>query len=51
LLIESSRLLARSVILVDKQGIVQYIQVVPDISHLPDMDKAFTKASALASQP
>lgn len=51
LLIEGSRLLARSVILVDKQGIVQYIQVVPDISHLPDMEKAFTKASALASQP
>lgn len=51
LLIEGSRLLARSVILVDKQGIVQYIQVVPDISHLPDMEKAFTKAAALASQP
>lgn len=51
LLIEGSRLLARSVILVDKQGIVQYIQVVPDISHLPDMEKAFTKASALAGQP
>ena len=51
LLIEGSRLLARSVILVDKQGIVQYIQVVPDINHLPDMEKAFTKASALAGQP
>ena len=51
LLIEDSRLLARSVILVDKQGIVQYIQVVPDISHLPDMEKAFTKAAALANQP
>ena len=51
LLIESSRLLARSVILVDKQGIVQYIQVVPDISHLPDMEEAFTKATALANLP
>ena len=51
LLIESSRLLARSVILVDKQGVVQYIQVVPDISHLPDMEKAFTKAAALANLP
>jgi thiol peroxidase len=51
LLIEGSRLLARAVILVDKQGLVQYIQVVPDISHLPDMEKAFTKAAALASQP
>jgi len=51
LLIDSSRLLARAVILVDKQGIVQFIQVVPDISHLPDMENAFAKATALANQP
>jgi thiol peroxidase len=51
LLVEASRLLARSVILVDKQGIVQYIQVVPDISHLPDMEKAFTEAAALSELP
>ena len=50
LLVDGSRLLARSVILVDKQGIVQYIQVVPDISHLPDMEAAFAKAAALAGQ-
>lgn len=41
LLIDGSRLLARSVMIVDKQGIVRYIQVVPDITHLPDMEKAF----------
>ena len=51
LLIDGPRLLARSVILIDKQGIVQYIQVVPEITHLPDMEKVFTKATALASQP
>jgi thiol peroxidase len=51
LLIDSSRLLARSVILVDKEGIVQYIQVVPDITHLPDMDRAFAKAAELANLP
>ncbi len=51
LLIDSSRLLARAVIVVDKQGIVQYIQVVPDTSHLPDLEKAFTKATALANLP
>lgn len=51
LLIDTSRLLARSVILVDAQGIVQYIQVVPDITHLPDMEKAFAKAAALANLP
>lgn len=51
LLVESSRLLARSVIILDRQGIVQYIQVVPDISHLPDMARAFAKATALADLP
>ncbi len=51
LLLDGPRLLARSIILVDKQGIVQYIQVVPDITHLPDMDRAFTKAIELARLP
>ncbi len=51
LLIEKSRLLARSVLLVDKQGVVQYIQVVPDITHLPDMEKAFSRATELANLP
>lgn len=51
LLIESSRLLARSVILVDKHGVVRYIQVVPDTTHLPDMEKAFAEAAALAKLP
>jgi thioredoxin-dependent peroxiredoxin len=51
LLIEGPELLARSVVLVDKQGIVRYIQVVPEITHLPDMAEAFAKATALAQQP
>ncbi len=51
LLMDGPRLLARSIILVDKQGIVRYIQVVPEITHLPDMEKAFSKATALAEQP
>ena len=51
LLMEGPRLLARSVILVDKRGIVQYIQVLPDITHLPDMDKAFAKAIELDNLP
>lgn len=51
LLMDGPRLLARAVILVDKQGIVQYIQVVPDITHLPDMDRAFARAEALAVLP
>ena len=48
LLMENLMLLARSVVIVDRQGVVQYIQVVPEISHLPEMDKAFQKAIELA---
>lgn len=51
LLIDGPRLLARSVVLVDKQGIVRYIQVVPDITHLPDMGNAFAKAIELDRLP
>ena len=47
LLVEESALLARAVIVVDRQGIVRYIQVVPELSHLPDMETAFAKAQAL----
>ena len=43
-------LFARSVIIVDKQGIVKYIQVVPEMSHLPDMDRAFEKAIELSEE-
>jgi thiol peroxidase len=50
LLTEGLMLFARSVIVVDKQGIVQYIQVVPEMSHLPDLDKAFAKAKQLAGE-
>ena len=40
-------LLARSVIIVDKDGKVRYIQVVPEITHLPDMDRAIQEAQQL----
>jgi thiol peroxidase len=50
LLTEGLMLLARSVVIVDKKGIVQYIQVVPEMTHLPDMDKAFEKAMVLAKE-
>jgi thiol peroxidase len=47
LLVDGSMLLSRSVIVVDKQGVVRYIQVVPSLGHLPDMEKAFQKAMEL----
>jgi thiol peroxidase len=50
LLIDDSMLLARSVIVVDQKGIVRYIQVVPELSHLPDLDAAFLKAESLLSR-
>ena len=50
LLTDGLMLLARSVIIVDKGGIVRHIQVVPEMSHLPDMEKAFEKAMELAKE-
>jgi thiol peroxidase len=50
LLMDGFKLLARSVIVVDKNGIVRYIQVVPEMTHLPDMEGAFRKASELAKE-
>jgi thiol peroxidase len=47
LLTEKTMLLARSIVLVDKKGIIRYIQVVPEITRLPDMEKAFHKAMEL----
>jgi thiol peroxidase len=47
LLVDGLMLLARAVILVDKVGIVRYIQVVPEITQLPDMERAFDKAMEL----
>jgi thiol peroxidase len=47
LLIDDLRLLARTVILVDKKGIVRYIQVVPEITNIPDMEAAFEQAIRL----
>jgi len=47
LLTEKTMLLARSIVLVDKKGTIRYIQVVPEITRLPDMEKAFQKAMEL----
>ena len=50
LLVSNLMLLARSVVLVDKVGVVRYIQVVPEITHLPDMEKAFSEALRLSEE-
>ena len=51
LLIENLTFLARSIIIVDRQGVVRYIQVNPEIASLPDMEAAFKKATELANSP
>jgi len=41
-LIKELRLLARSVFIVDKDDVIRYIEVVPDMSNHPDYDKALS---------
>jgi thiol peroxidase len=50
LFMEGFELSARAVILVDKSSVVRYVQVVPEITRLPDMEKAFQVATELASE-
>jgi thioredoxin-dependent peroxiredoxin len=47
LLIQPLHLLARTVIVTDKENIVRYVQVVPEITNLPDMPKAMEVAKSL----
>lgn len=51
LLIDDLGLLARAVVVVDREGIVRHIQVVPEITHLPDIEKALEIAATLAAMP
>ncbi len=50
LLIEENRLLARAIIVLDREGIIQYIEVVSELAQLPDMEKAFHAARDLISE-
>lgn len=51
LLIKEKELLARAVLVLDDNGIVRYLQIVPEVSHLPDMKKAAAFANALVATP
>jgi thiol peroxidase len=46
-LIEELRLLARSVFVVDREGIVRYVQLVDEISKEPDYDGVLTAVTKL----
>lgn len=47
LLIEENRLLARAIIILDPEGIVRYLEIVSELSKLPDMEKAMEFARSL----
>lgn len=47
LLMKDSGLLARAVLVVDKNGQVRHLQIVPDISKLPDISRAIDVANSL----
>jgi thioredoxin-dependent peroxiredoxin len=49
LLIEENRLLARAIIVLDRDGVIQYLEVVPELARLPKMEKAFHSAWGLIS--
>jgi thiol peroxidase len=50
LLIEQPRILARAVLVVDAENVVRYLQVVPEITSMPDMDAAFAFARTLIAK-
>ena len=50
LLIKGEELLARAVIVVDKNSIVRHMQIVREIRKLPNMKKAFKVANKLVSK-
>ncbi|MEJ2689503.1 MAG: hypothetical protein P8130_06050 [Deltaproteobacteria bacterium] len=43
-------LLTRAIIVADRSGIVRYMQIVPNLGNLPDMETTFQKAEELARQ-
>ena len=48
LLVTDPHILARSVMVVDKDNVIRYLQVTPELAQLPDMEAAFQAAKALA---
>lgn len=46
-LMEENKLLARGVVIVDKEGIVQYVEYVPEVTNEVDFDKALEEVKKL----
>ncbi len=49
LLVKDPHFLARTVMVVDKDNVIRYLQITPELVQLPDMDAAFNAARALAA--
>ena len=47
LLLKGPHILARTIMVVDANNIVRYLQVTPELTQLPDLDKAFAVAKSL----
>ena len=50
LLVPGPHILARTVMVVDKDNVVRYLQITPELAQLPDMDAAFKAARSLAEK-
>ncbi len=50
LLLEGPHVLARAILVVDEGNVIRYLQVTPDLGHMPDMEKAFQVARSLANK-
>ena len=51
LLVPDLHMLARTVMVVDKDNVIRYLQVVPELASMPDMDAAFNAARKVAGLP
>ncbi len=51
LLIKELNLLARSVIIVDTNNTIRYIEIVPELTHPPDYQKAFLALEKIVKSP
>lgn len=47
LLVEKPHFLARSIMVVDRNNVIRHLQVVPELTQLPDMERAFAVARSL----
>lgn len=50
LLVKDPHILARTVMVVDKDNVIQYMQITPELAQMPDMEAAFKAAKGLAEK-